>query len=433
MITTQIGRVFLDAYNKRFGKDMDARTFIVEKYFPLFFDSPKYMLWVSNSPFVQMKKGQKVETLTVQERREKLEDLIRKVENEGACDASVAIGYPASEEKSFATTSGQVTSMALKYTPEDVYLSWIGASLGTCVQGGYIILFNHPGILLDIYSGWEHYRHALNDNLPMRGNQVQTWNAQWLTHLYSDRYNSAMPMAGFDSYATKNGQMEVVTQSWIRLLFAISQAYPNLSILGYVWAFSQTNTTIGFIPCVLGEFRSMKDWYRRIFGDQEWRKAEVLYQTDFGFAAACQMGSLGLKALEPKGLKKYMDEGKFPKLDGQEEVIITFHIYLIWLIAMLNNEELWEKSREFAKELLAYAESSSRGKTDKSNKVNEVLASTSKKDFIAGLGKIASDADGAEKIEEMAKTVHLLPLDLVSYFLVLIRFQYAVINNIKNK
>ena len=81
MITTQIGRVFLDAYNKRFGMDMDARTFIVEKYFPLFFDSPKYMLWVSNSPFVQMKKGQKVETLTVQERREKLEDLIRKVEN----------------------------------------------------------------------------------------------------------------------------------------------------------------------------------------------------------------------------------------------------------------------------------------------------------------------------------------------------------------
>lgn len=100
---------------------------------------------------------------------------------------------------------------------------------------------------------------------------------------------------------------------------------------------------------------------------------------------------------------------------------------------MLNNEELWEKSQEFAKELLAYAESSSRGKTDKSNKVNKVLASTSKKDFIAGLGKIASDADGAEKIEEMAKTVHLLPLDLVSYFLVLMRFQYAVINNIKNK
>ena len=412
--------------------DMDAKTFIVEKYFPLFFDSPKYMLWVSNSPFVQKKKGQKVETLTEQERREKLEDLIRKVEKEGACDASVAIGYPASGEKSFATTSGQVTSMVLKCTPEDVYLSWIGASLGSCVEGG-VILFNHPGVLLDIYSGLEYYRHALNDNLSMRGNQVQIWNAQWLTHLYSDRYNSAMPMAGFDSYATKNGQMEVVTQSWIRLLYAVSQAYSNLSILGYVWNIDKMNTTIGFIPCILGEFRSMKDWYRRIFGEQEWRRAEALYQTDFGFAAACQMGSLGLKALKPKGLKKYMEDGKVPKLGRQGDAIITFHIYLIWLIAMLNNEELWEKSREFAKELQVYAESSSRGKTDKSNKVNEVLASTSKKDFIAGLGKIASDADGAEKIEEMAKTVHLLPLDLVSYFLVLMRFQYAVINNIKNK
>ena len=71
MITATIGRLFLDAYNKKYGKNYDAKTFFVEVYHPLFFDSNKYLQWVQNSPFVQMKKGQKVETLSKEERRER--------------------------------------------------------------------------------------------------------------------------------------------------------------------------------------------------------------------------------------------------------------------------------------------------------------------------------------------------------------------------
>ena len=53
MITAAIGKIFLDAYNEKYDTNYDAKTFFVEVYHPLFFDSNKYLQWVSNSPFVQ--------------------------------------------------------------------------------------------------------------------------------------------------------------------------------------------------------------------------------------------------------------------------------------------------------------------------------------------------------------------------------------------
>ena len=101
MITATIGKIFLEAYNEKFGKHYDAKSFFVEVYHPLFFDSNKYLQWVQNSPFVQMEKGQKVETLTQAERKEKLQKFIQKVEDCNKPDASIAPGFPASEEKDF--------------------------------------------------------------------------------------------------------------------------------------------------------------------------------------------------------------------------------------------------------------------------------------------------------------------------------------------
>lgn len=154
MITSTFGKLFLDAYNEKYGTHYDAKTFFVEQYWPLFFDHNKYMMWAQNSPFVQMKKGQKVETLTPDERKEKLNDLLQKIDY-GAKDASVALGFAASEEKEFATTSGQVTNMPILHDTSDLLLSWIGASLAIGVKGGLSILFNNKDILLDTFEGWK--------------------------------------------------------------------------------------------------------------------------------------------------------------------------------------------------------------------------------------------------------------------------------------
>ena len=59
MITTNIGRIFLRIYKEKIGKEYHAKDFFDEVFHPLVFGSNKYLQWVQNSPFVQMKKGQK--------------------------------------------------------------------------------------------------------------------------------------------------------------------------------------------------------------------------------------------------------------------------------------------------------------------------------------------------------------------------------------
>ena len=272
----------MDAYNEREHTGYDAKTFFIEKYYPLFFDGNKYMQWVQNSPFVQMKSGQKVETLSSDERREKLEELICKIQN-GTKDASVAIGYSASDEKGYATTSGQVTSLEIKVTHDEVYLSWIGASLGVGVKGGLSILFSNSLLLLSIYEGWAFYRAALDNNQELKGNQIASWNGQWLAHRYDKRaFDAENPMADFNPYVSdKDASMSVAVQSWTKILINLSQNFSGQNLLGYVYSLGQTNITVGFIPFILSEIRRPIDLYIRFFGMKNWRQAELLFCTDF--------------------------------------------------------------------------------------------------------------------------------------------------------
>ena len=431
MITSVIGRIFLDAYNEREHTGYDAKTFFIEKYYPLFFDAEKYMQWVQNSPFVQMKSGQKVETLSSDERREKLEELICKIQN-GTKDASVAIGYSASDEKGYATTSGQVTSLDIKVTHDEVYLSWIGASLGVGVKGGLSILFSNPLLLLSIYDGWAFYRAALNNNQKLKGNQIASWNGQWLAHRYDKRaFDAENPMADFNPYVSdKDASMSMAVQSWTKILINLSQNFSGQNLLGYVYSLGQTNITVGFIPFILSEIRRPIDLYIRFFGMKNWRQAEELYGTAFGFDRACQAGAIGLKALEPKGLKDYIEKGKLPKYTDNEEQTIKFHTYQTWIMAMLNNEDLWVQSESFAHVLKEYSAGSKNAKTDRTNKVKALLGALNKKDFIRNLTDIISEVGDVSKLMGTAKLVNDMPADNVPYFLTLIRFHYAAIINL---
>ena len=436
MITATIGKIFLEAYNKKHSTNYDAKSFFVDVYHPLFFDSNKYLQWVTNSPFVQMKKGQKVETLTSDERKEKLQEFIAKIDESKSPDSSIAPGYPASEEKEFATTSGQVTNLDLSVSKDDYYLSWVGSSLGIGLQGGLSILFSNPEILLDIFEGWKLYRKALDENQKLKGNQVNTWNGQWLAHRYDKgNYYTEQPMAGFNPFETsKDGMMSIATQTWTKLLIGITRQFSSPKMMGYVYNFGQTNTTLGFIPFNLEHIRRPIELYQRLFGEDEGRKAEELWGTEKGFRTCCQKGAIGIEAMQPKGLKQYMtaDKGlKLPKYD--EKQIISFHTYQIWLLAMLNNQEMWDKSLEFAKALKSYAESGKKGRTTNSRQIDEVLGATNKRSFMEALSNIASDIAGIESIQDIAMTVNSMPTDNVPYFLTLVRFHSAALNNPNSK
>jgi hypothetical protein len=426
MIATNIGRTFLNAYNEKNRTNYNAKDFFVEKYFSIFFDHEKYMQWIINSPFVQgIKKGIYP---TAEERKKRLRILIDKISKNEA-DASIAIGFPSLDIT--ATTSGQLTNMNLPLKEDDMYLSWIGSGLGIGVQSGLSIFFNNKRILLDLYEGWQLYRDYLNKTSELCGNKINTWNGQWIAHRYNKQtYDPENPTASFNPFnVQKNGTMELNTQSWTNVLVGIARNYSGSLETAYVYSLGKMNITIGFIPFDLPKIKYPFDLYFKYFGTQNSKLVENLFGTAIGFTKACQMGAIGVKALEPKGFRDCLEKGNLPKYSpSDEENTIKFNTYQIWLLAMLNNEQLWEQAQQIALTLNNYSKSGRSSTTTKSQEVKTLLASVNKKQFIENLIPLINENSNVEQMNEMAKMIISMPSDNVSYFLTLIRFQYAVIN-----
>ena len=438
MITSNIGKIFLDAYNEEYGTNYDARGFFLEQFYPLFFDQNKYMMTAGNSPLENPKlswddmiKGKKPYE-TPEQRKSRFEKLINKID-ESEADASIARGYASLDVT--ATTSGQVTDMKLPNSQEEIYTSWIGDALGIGVQGGFSILFSKKEILLDIFKGWKLYRESLNKTSMLKGNQINTWNGQWLSHYYDDRvYDEKMPLAGYNPYNTnKDGLINIDTQTWTKILIGISRKYDNSQLLGYIYSIGQTNTTIGFVPFDLSQIRRPIHLYKKIFGMHNSRNAEDLWGTAFGFKTACTYGGIGIKAMEPKGLRDYVypkgnKDPKQPKAPKNENEQINFNVYKIWILAMLNNDDLWEKSQELA-ELLNEA-SCNKDKsisTKPKNLVEAMLNATNKKLFVEAATEVIPFINKIDEFKGIVKEIHSMPTDNVPYFLTLLRFQYKTL------
>ena len=99
MITSNIGKIFLSAYNEEYGTSYDAKTFFLEQFYPLFFDQNKYMMTAGKSPLENPKlswddmiKGKKHYEASEQ-RKVRFDKLIKKIEEREA-DASMERGYP---------------------------------------------------------------------------------------------------------------------------------------------------------------------------------------------------------------------------------------------------------------------------------------------------------------------------------------------------
>lgn len=432
MITATIGRMLLDAYNEREGTHYDARTFFTEKFCPLFFDHHKYMMTAGNSPLENpklswgdMMSGKKPWE-TPQQRKERFDKLMDKIDA-GVCDASVARGFPITDVEG--TTSGQVTDMDVPMSPDDVMLSWVGDALGVGVQGGLSLLFFHQPILLDIYDGWTLYRQMLEGNQMLKGNQINAWNAQWLDHYYNpNEYVASDPMAGFAPFIPRDNEtVSIDSLSWTKTLIGITRKYKNVQMMGYPYSIGQMNTTLGFIPFNLAQIRRPIQLYTRFFGMSQAKNAEALWGTGMGFRRACQYGAIGLLAMMPKGMEKYIRQGdNMPKAAKNDEQQVNYNVYKIWLLAMLNNDELWNKSQELAQLLMqASVDKSKKISTKSGNLVNEVLAAANKKQFVTAATDVLPLVEDTATLAEMVKEVHQMPTDNVPYFLALVRFQYV--------
>jgi hypothetical protein len=434
MIAANIGRIFLDAYNEKYKCNYSAKDFFVEKYYDIFYNHNKYLMSAGNSPLEnpkiswdKMRSGQ-IPYETIEKRNDRFTKTIQKIENEAA-DASIAIGFPSLDLT--ATTSGQITNINLPLNKEDVFLSWIGSGFGIGVQSGLSLLFSNKQILLDLYEGWQLYREFLNNTPNLRGNQINTWNGQWIAHRYNEKtYDDSDPTASFLPFGSmKDGGLEATTQSWTNVLIGISRNYPKTTLTAYVYSLGQTNITVGFVPFDLPRIRQPYELYSKYFGTTKIEQVEQLFGTALGFTKACQMGAIGVNALEPKGFRESLEKGVIPKYNEiDEEKTINFKTYQIWLLAMLNNEQLWEKAQQIAKTLNNHSISDTNAKKVKSQEVTNLLASVNKKQFIDGLTTIVKGSQDIGQLAEIAELINVMPIDNVPYFLTLIRFQYAVEN-----
>ena len=285
-------------------------------------------------------------------------------------------------------------------------------------------------ILMALFEGWRIYREYLERMQGLRGNQINTWNGQWLAHYFSDHFIEDEPLIGFQPFAAKEDGYEVVTRSWTDVLMAIAREIKDVRMMGYVYSLGQTNITVGFIPFVLTEIRRTVELYIKLFGMRNAKKAEHLFGTAYGFLRSCQMGMIGVSALEPKGLKEYMMKGKIPVYDAEnEEKRINFYTYIIWILAMLNNEDLWEKSREIAQMLHTYVLGDKKSNMTRRNQVNKILETNSRMIFLNELQQIIPQIPDIKFAEDIGKLIHSMPVDNIPYFLTLVRFNYAIVCN----
>lgn len=424
MITSVIGKLFLEAYNEKFKTHYDAKTFFLKCFFPLFINNKKTMLKFGNTTFgnPSLKNKSKEELLRV---------FLEKLDN-GILDSSVSVDFPSLDPNIY--SSGQVCYSLINIRADDVYFSLIGQGfrIGVeCNSGNCIsLLFLNKNIILDIFDGWVYYRKILNEIEELKEGQVDLWNAKWLCHKYdSFDYDEDNPINGM--YLGKK-QNSIDAISWTKVLINISKKYNDNNLSAYAYQVDGKNgnpcAIIGFRFFDLNKIRRPQQLYQKYFGIDNSRNAELLWGGGIGFKTACTQGVIGIKAMEPKGLKEYINNNKPPKAPKNEEEQININVYKIWILAMLNNEELWEKSLELAEMLKdASFDKDKSISTKRKNLVEQLLNATKKMQFIAMATEVIPFVNEKETFIEMVREINRMSDENVPYFLTLLRFQYKTI------
>ncbi|GAA4847369.1 hypothetical protein [Algivirga pacifica] len=463
MITAVAGKKLITVYNQKHSKNLSAKEFFEEVFFPVVLDSEKYLFWEKNTPFTQgiSKKDPNSPKYkpfyNKSERLNLLQQFHRKVIN-GQRDASIAIGYSASDEKGYNLTSGLVTDLQRDVSEEEVYCSWIGACLGVTVKG-ISILFDDSYILLKLLEGWKVYRNLLDDplNTNLAPNKINSWNGQWLTYCTGKDFDPSYDYASLDNFGffEEKDEKTIVIRliEWPRLFFSLSYALPNQHLNSYLYILNKSNTTVGFVPFQLKAGRRIKKVYDQLFPKESYANIKVV-EALFGehILQVAKLGSIGLQALRPEKLKEYFTNESSLKLDkktlkpkkGETEEeyqdrvdknsaayqskFITYKVYKTWLIAMLsrNKEEITDYTTELARMLHEYR--SAGRKTDRVNLLEkELLAAPSKKKFIEALEVIIRSVSDEylQPIKQLRDEVHLMTNEEFGYFNTLLKFDYS--------
>jgi hypothetical protein len=435
MYTSYIGKKFLKLYREKEKKphDYSAKQFFDEVFFPLFFDDEKHLMHVGNSPFFQ-KPTEEAVKLNGSKAKAQLSNLRKKIEL-GIPSGAIYVGYGAEEIQ--ATSSGQISSINVSIDEEEIYSSWLGQALGIGVNGGFVMLLQEDQILLSLFEGWQYYRHYLKQTPNVKDKQIETWNGQWVCHLLGDDFNKDRPFDGFSVETTEvQGNIAIPTKAWSIVIFALTKRFQG-KITTYAYNLSQTNTTLGFINIYLPEIEYLYELKDKLFLNKSDvvlnRKQISELETFYNFKSACKMGTIGLKAIEPRGLREFMPKGSVDFAQGKEfkfsdeNSFQIFQLYQIWITAMLNKTELLQLASDVAKTLIDLESKQSgreQTKTTQNRTSKEVMESKTIKDFIDGLVEVINN-DNADTFKNVVEQILKMPSDNFPLFNTLIRFEYS--------
>lgn len=438
MYTAYIGRRLVDLINIRNKTQFSVEAFFKsEHYFGLFFDDERYLQHVNNSKFDQAYKQKGKTPLTANLRATVLIAQQQRIEND-IPDGSFFLGGAAAEATS--GTSGQVTDIQLPVSPDEVYASWIGAALGIGVSGGLNLLVDDDRVLLTLYDGWTQYRHYMRETPKLKPHQINTWNGWWLTTAFKKNFDSSKPFERQPDAKVDRatGIISLETQKWVSVIFALARNLPpSQPLTTYVYALSQMNTTVGFVQIRLRdiitvehELRQQLFAYRGKLNDDA---LDRLYNTELGFQRACELGAIGIQALEPESLREHMARGdrpgkpfKTPK-HNDDPLLITYTIYQTWLMAMLDNQQLLILSEQVADMLTNISALSQRGKTTNRNLVQRLLDASARPELIKHFASLVEAApERHDVLNQTTNVVATMPLTQLPLFMALLKLKYAV-------
>ncbi|PZX51584.1 hypothetical protein LV84_03741 [Algoriphagus ratkowskyi] len=438
MYTSYIGKKFLRIYKEKEKKpeNYTAKEFFDEVLFPVFFDDEKHLMHVHGSTFFQSVGKNDLKT-GESESYFRLNRLHQDIAN-NRISGSTYVGYAAG--KIDQPTSGQVSSIGHNIESEEVYASWVGEGLSIGFSGGLILIDNEE-IMWNLFKGWILYRKYINQTPNIKGRQIETWNGHWLAHCFSKDFNKEHPLTFFElpigTSGEEKGTISIATLNWAKIIFALSRKFPNTVITSHAYFLGKTNTTFGFINLYLPDVRRMFELRDKLFLDKEKmvlsdKEIETL-EPFYRFNEACKMGTIGLKSIEPRGLREFMSKGTVDYTQGKdykftdERSLINFQLYKLWIIAMLNKTELLKLATDVSRALLAHEShdpKENRGKSEKSNQVKGILDSKNLKNFIDGLTELVIK-ENADIFKEVVEQTLKMPSDNFPLFSTLIRFEYA--------
>lgn len=435
MYTAYIGNQFLELYNQHFQTQFNAEQFFEEIFFPLFFEDESHLMHVGNSPFFQKPKDTDVQKYGGKAVAQ-LNNLRQNIDTEPP-NMSIYVGYAAKDI--YGTTSGQLSSMTFPINKQEMYASWLGQALSIGVKGGYVMLINHPTILMALFEGWQYYRQYLQQTPNVKDKQIETWNGQWLCHRLSKRFNAEDVWQNFNPEPEISvGKLAIPTCKWLSVIFTLALNFPNQTLTAYCYNLSQTNTTLGFIHLFLPQINEMYELRDRVLlkeADTPLNDEQITrFETHYTFANACKMGSIGLKALEPRNLRDYMPKGTAEYAQGKDykftkpESFTDFQILKLWIIAMLNKTELLQAAAALAQALTQYAQAdkdTNRGKTAKSQDVKAITETRNVREFIDRLTDLLPYMPAhAQTFKELVENVLKMPVDNFPLFITLVKFEY---------